>query len=206
MSIKGQNSKENLVAKESYYVDKNILSAFEDIKKDVAKEATEDNKMDRVAIEVDYAWNQEEESLEEALKDSFDGYDVDYKVIMENGPAGGWPVIRVEGDRGVLTDWINERYGVDPEDDWESWIDFKDIEKEPIKKDERESEVPDATEACACEDDSGDEMARLFLSLDEAETDEEISNVAEMAENSLANGDINMEEYNTFISELNNKK
>lgn len=29
--IKGQNSKNNLVAKESYYVDKQILSAFEDI-------------------------------------------------------------------------------------------------------------------------------------------------------------------------------
>lgn len=203
MKIKGQNSKENLVAKESYYIDKNILSAFNDIKKESIKKATEDNKMDKAVIEVDFAWDQDEESLENALKDSFDGYDLEYKVITENGPAGGWPVIKAEGDRRTLEKWLNEQYGIYP---GEEWVYFKDIKKEPAKKDERESEVPDATEACACEDTSGDEMANLYLSLDEANTDEEISDVAEMAENSLANGDITMEDYNTFISELNNKK
>lgn len=55
------------------------------------------------------------ESLDSQLRHSIKG-SLSYEVISEEGPAGGWPVIKLSGTREDVIDWLKNYYDVeDPE-------------------------------------------------------------------------------------------
>lgn len=203
MILRGQNPKDNLVAKESYYIDNNINAAFEDLNAPSLDEW----------VEIDFAYDENRESLQEALKNAFDGYKVQYEVIREHGPAGGWPVVKVTGDRPILEKWLIENYDPDgedlelyfrhPKEEDDDLFEVED-EDEDVIKDERESEDPEAKEACACE--SSDEMAKYYLLIDEIQDDADFDNTRELIESARVDGEITEDEYNQLQIELANRK
>ena len=202
MVLKGQNPKNNLVAKESYYIDNNVNAAFEDLNAPALNEWAE----------IDFAYDENNESLQEALKNSFDGYNVQYEVIQEHGPAGGWPVVKITGDRPMLEKWLRENYEPDGEDldlyfrhpEEEEEDDLFNFEDEDVIKDERESEDPEAKEACACE--SSEEMAKFYMLIDEIQDDADFDNIRELIESARVDGEITDDEYNQLQIELANRK
>lgn len=53
------------------------------------------------------------ETAHDAGRTITNGYDVTFTVVTENGPGGGHPVIRYEGDEAELRRMVAEHYGPD---------------------------------------------------------------------------------------------
>ena len=50
-----------------------------------------------------------EETIQELFV-IFDKTDIEFEVLEENGPGGGWPVCQLTADEEVLEKWLLENY------------------------------------------------------------------------------------------------
>lgn len=64
-----------------------------------------------MSIQLDLAF---ETNINE-LYDLFANTDIEFKVLIEEGPGGGWPVCELTSDESTLRNWLLENY-CDPED------------------------------------------------------------------------------------------
>ena len=58
------------------------------------------------SIELDLTY---EETIQE-LYDAFEKTNIEFIVLEENGPCGGWPVCQLTADEEVLEKWLLENY------------------------------------------------------------------------------------------------
>ena len=64
-----------------------------------------------MSIQLDLAF---ENNINE-LYDLFANTDIEFKVLIEEGPGGGWPVCELTSDESTLRNWLLENY-CDPEE------------------------------------------------------------------------------------------
>jgi hypothetical protein len=64
-----------------------------------------------MSIQLDLAF---ENDINE-LYDLFANTDIEFKVLIEEGPGGGWPVCELTSDESTLRNWLLENY-CDPEE------------------------------------------------------------------------------------------
>ena len=137
-----------------------------------------------------YSGSKDDKKLKEIILDL-------YRFSM----SGPWP-----------EKWLRENYDPDGEDldlyfrhpEEEEEDDLFNFEDEDVIKDERESEDPEAKEACACE--SSEEMAKFYMLIDEIQDDADFDNIRELIESARVDGEITDDEYNQLQIELANRK
>lgn len=59
-----------------------------------------------MSIQLDLAF---ENDINE-LYDLFANTDIEFKVLIEEGPGGGWPVCELTSDESTLRNWLLENY------------------------------------------------------------------------------------------------
>ena len=59
-----------------------------------------------MSIQLDLAF---ENNINE-LYDIFANTDIEFKVLIEEGPGGGWPVCELTSDESTLRNWLLENY------------------------------------------------------------------------------------------------
>lgn len=59
-----------------------------------------------LSIQLDLAF---ENDIKE-LYDAFTNTDIEFKVLIEEGPGGGWPVCELTSDESTLRNWLLENY------------------------------------------------------------------------------------------------
>ena len=64
-----------------------------------------------MSIQLDLAF---ENDINE-LYDLFTDTDIEFKILIEEGPGGGWPVCELTSDESTLRNWLLENY-CDPEE------------------------------------------------------------------------------------------
>ena len=64
-----------------------------------------------MSIQLDLAF---ENDINE-LYDLFTDTDIEFKILIEEGPGGGWPVCELTSDENTLRNWLLENY-CDPEE------------------------------------------------------------------------------------------
>ena len=69
--------------------------------------------MEMVSVELDVVTDEEAGPLSEFLAIAKQDYDLSTRVVSEEGPGGGWPVVEISGPSDNVQRFLVAEYGMD---------------------------------------------------------------------------------------------